>query len=234
MPSTGNDGQSGSPIGRNLLLPPGPLHADLYAAVRAIDQVHSDGEIPELSVLLTSGLETHGRFVVRDDQPSAFLIRAEGRVRSFALLHEVGRLLDFVGLGGAAFASSSGMPLLEPWRRACEASRAFHQLAQAIGELVSGLRASEADERSRLQALVGPEELWARSYAQFVVVRSGDAGLRSQLEANRTPVLGRVYYPFQWDDDDFRRNEESIEELFRRLGWWIATRPRSWRGQSKR
>jgi hypothetical protein len=223
----GANSLTGSPIGRRLLLPPGPLHADLHLAARGIDRVHTDGDLPTLPVLLSLGLDTRGRFVVRDDEPSAILIRAEGGLRGFALLHEVGHFLDFAAFGEGTFASSAGTPLLEPWREACETSRAFQHLSRAIGELAAELRGTEDDEAVRLQALSGPEELWARSYAQFVAIRSGDAALRAQLDANRAPIPGRVYYPFQWDDEDFRRIEESIEALFRRLGWSIARTPRS-------
>lgn len=70
------------------------------------------------------------------------------------------------------------------------------------------------------------EELWARSYAQFVVTMSGLERLRASLDALRRResgdvALGAVYFPRQWDDDDFVEIGNAIEDLFRRLGWII-------------
>jgi hypothetical protein len=63
------------------------------------------------------------------------------------------------------------------------------------------------------------DELWARSYAQYVAIRSGSRTLTSSLNSLRKHEPGRVYYPLQWEDADFDGIDEAIEELFRRIGW---------------
>lgn len=69
------------------------------------------------------------------------------------------------------------------------------------------------------EELSDPSEMWARSYAQFVSTRGPSESLRRSLGALRTRGLTEVYYPRQWDNDDFAAVEVAIDELFRRLGW---------------
>jgi len=67
--------------------------------------------------------------------------------------------------------------------------------------------------------LMRAPELWARSYAQYVATRSGDAILKAQLAVACERLPGMPYYPEQWDDDDFAPIAEAIDELFRGKGW---------------
>ena len=216
-------GPDGEPIGRSLDLPPRLFNEDLYGAVRSIDAVHSDGRLPIIPVLIRPGLTARGRFVVRDGMPSEILIRSDVSHRGFALLHEVGHLLDYAALGDfREFGSASGVPELAAWRRACEASLGHQRLEAAVARIVGALPPGRAAERDRLEEPLSPEEAWARSYAQYVAVRSSDPGLLSGLEAARTPEPGRVYHLLQWDDDDFRSIAEAIDALFGRLKWRTA------------
>jgi hypothetical protein len=214
----------GVPIGRALDLPPRLFHEDLYRAVRSIDAVHGDGPLPTIPVLLRPALPVRGRFVLRDGLPSEILIRADAAHRGFTLLHEVGHFLDFVALGELRdFGSAAGVPELAAWRRAYETSLGHRRLEAAIARIVGALPPDRAAERDRLEQPLSPEEAWARSYAQYVSVRSADADLLTGLIAARTPEPGRVYHLLQWDDDDFRPIAAAFDALFRRLGWQTAT-----------
>ena len=71
-------------------------------------------------------------------------------------------------------------------------------------------------------------ELWARAYAQYIAVRSGDLAMMAQLRMQQetytdaaaqkwqTPELA---IPVQWQDDDFEPIAQAIDELFAALGW---------------
>jgi hypothetical protein len=63
------------------------------------------------------------------------------------------------------------------------------------------------------------QEMWARSYAQYIATRSGDPILRAQLFLERERLAGMPYYPEQWDDDDFAPIAEAIDELLNAKGW---------------
>jgi hypothetical protein len=219
-----HEAADGVPIGRALDLPPRLFNEDLYGAVRSIDAVHRDGRLPIIPVLIRPGLRARGRFVVRDGMPSEILIRSDVSHRGFALLHKVGHLLDYAALGDfREFGSAAGVPELAAWGRACEASLGHLRLEAAVTRIVGALPPGRAAERDRLEEPLSPEEAWARSYAQYVTVRSSDSELLSGLEAARTPEPGRVYHLLQWDDDDFRTIAEAIDALFGRLGWRTAT-----------
>ena len=214
----------GRPIGRALALPPRLFNDDLYEAVRSIDVVHGDGVLPTIPVLLRPGLPVRGRFVVRDGAPGEILIRSDAKHRGFALLHEAGHFLDFAALGEVnEFGSVAGVPELAAWRRACEHSLGYQRLAAAVARLAGALPPSQVAERVRLEQPLEPEEAWARSYAQYVAMKSGDPDLLNGLVAARTPEPGRVYHLLQWDDDDFRAIAAAIDTLFLRLGWRSAT-----------
>jgi hypothetical protein len=152
--------------------------------------------------------------------PSEILIHASIEHRGFSLLHEIGHLLDFAALGRFRdFGSARAEAELAQWHEAIEASSDVQRLRAAITEFVSVLPVDAIEMRRRLERALAPEELWARSYAQYVSLRSGDPDLLSSLEALRTERLGTVYYPMHWEDGDFRLIGEAIETLFRGLGW---------------
>lgn len=92
-------------------------------------------------------------------------------------------------------------------------------MRRLIIELIGATPPTAGERRARLRALLGLEEVWARSYAQYIVSQSGAPELQLELDAARAPVPGRVYYPLQWADDDFQPIGQAIDTLFRRLGW---------------
>lgn len=58
-------------------------------------------------------------------------------------------------------------------------------------------------DQALVSYLLEPRELFARAYAQYVAVRSGDLRLLTQLhEVRRDLIVGMVYHQ-QWDQEDF-------------------------------
>lgn len=207
-------------MGRALGLPSYVLAADLHEAVRSIDRVHGDGVLPLVPIFLRDGLSTRGTFGKRAGVPISILIRSDVRHRGFALVHEVGHLLDVAGLGtGSQFASAGESALVEPWKHAVERSAAVRRLRSLIDEVMDLLPGEERVRRLGARTLLEPEELWARSYAQYVAIVSGEPSLLSALDADRMPRPERVYYPIHWSDEDILPIAEAIEALFRRIGW---------------
>ena len=61
------------------------------------------------------------------------------------------------------------------------------------------------------------DELWARSYAQYIATKSGSAALMRELNEVRN---GTNDYRFaQWDDADFKPISAAMDVLFKGLGW---------------
>jgi hypothetical protein len=124
--------------------------------------------------------------------------------RALTTFHEIGnpRVWESVVEDGS----------LEEWREVVLVSRAVEYLAyQSIEDDMLIAEVAEG-------ALEWPE-LWARSYAQYVLNRTRERDLVSQLDAYRIPRTGGIYLPLQWDDDDFVAIDLAIEKVFPRLGW---------------
>jgi hypothetical protein len=193
--------------------------------------VHGDGKLPPIPLLMRSSLADSAgaaadgqlRFEAVPDGSAvarSIQIRYGAPYRSFVALHEIGHFLDLHGLPGIGFASADlEVAALDDWRTVVAQSRAVELLTVLI-------RSRDAKTRQRARRLLTPEELWARSDAQFVALRSGDEALLTSVYALRHQGSGgadkigsAVYFPRQWDDDDFDRIGNAIEELFRRLEW---------------
>ena len=65
--------------------------------------------------------------------------------------------------------------------------------------------------------LLNPKELWARSYAQYIAKKSGNATMLAQLDSvrNSDPFYGSR----QWQDADFEAIASAIDALFKDKGW---------------
>jgi hypothetical protein len=84
-----------------------------------------------------------------------------------------------------------------------------------------GLRLVDVDP-GYVQYLLRPEELFARSYAQFVAVSSRDIRLLAQVGRLQNRRGNEIGYNVQWEDDDFEPLAQALETLFWRLGWLKA------------
>jgi hypothetical protein len=132
------------------------------------------------------------------------------------LYHEVGHILDAFGLPGAdSFAFKSQSPLMEHWAEAVYRSRAMMTLMAAISELQE--RAPTA--RILNGPLVGTVELWARSYAQYKAMKSGDSEALNVLHQHSVRLAGGAMVRSHWSADDFLPVYAEIDEVIRRAGW---------------
>jgi hypothetical protein len=218
--ATGNARPSGTPLGRAFLIRPSPFNEDLIVAVRAVASVHGDGPLPPIPMILVSiSSESRGRFWYGPSGPTAISVDLAHRHRAFAAVHEIGQFLDFTAIGQPDSFASESSPKLAAWRAAAEQSKRVAELRRAVASSVPSLRPKDAT--AYVESLVLPE-LWARCYAQYIAIRSGDGQLRAGSEAHRatSPTReGGIGHLLHSDDDDFLPIAETIEALFRRLGW---------------
>jgi hypothetical protein len=217
-----SDRARGRSVGRALQVREGIANDDLREVVAAIDRVHGDGMLPSIPLAFVDGPSVRpvhavdGAFVSnvvgRDEvHAQAIFIRRRAPNRRFVALHEIGHFLDACGLPGKGWSSESH-PMLVPWRQAVIASRAYRGLIELS-------EANDSTTSQRATVLLDTTELWARSYAQFVAARSGVDALKNSIDVLRQREPGEVYWPRQWDDEDFGEIEVAIEGLFRRVGW---------------
>ena len=204
------------------------LEAHDYAAVvsralGAIDRLHSDGRLPVIPVVRSNSTKRLGGYHFRVNGPAVRIsLSAGGAYKEMTLVHEIGHFLDHHGLPGDGF-SSGRADALEGWRRAVLSSPEIRGIQDRLMEV----RAARDVPRSRkvaygnyLNYLLDPAEMWARSYAQWVAVRSGDPVLSQQLAAmvgRHSPRGGAVMT--QWDGTTFEPIAREIDNLFRSLRW---------------
>jgi len=210
-------------------------------ALRLIDSVHRDGNLPTIEVRpLTDppGRDTQAQYWpgIGDALPLIEIWRECGSPW-IVCIHEIGHLLDDRGfdLPSGQWASATS-PLLQPWRdavsrtRVCERLRYLNSLPQ--------YRETDANGQSRLicfeevtlgngavierpvdvdlvRYAIAWRELFARSYVQYIVLESGDAQLMeqfAQIRVGESVVL-------HWNGDDFPPVHAAIDDLMRLVGW---------------
>jgi hypothetical protein len=224
-----NGQPAGTPIGRALDIPAGIAYDSLREVVAAIDRVHGDGDLPSIPVRFVTGMAGRGRF--RFDEvsgPISITLRTDQSHAGLTLVHEVGHLIDLAAFGEGRRFGSTDHTLLAGWRRAVAERRAHRTLNAMVRARASELSLAdgtrqvvilEEDELVAVRRSLRMEELWACSYAQFVTTESGLSTLVKSLETLRTRPIAKVYYPRQWDDDDFGPIETATDTLMVRLEW---------------
>lgn len=116
--------------------------------------------------------------------------------------HETAHRLDHLNF--VEVMASRKLPT-ESWRRWFDAVKSTARYEELTKD------ASEWGEYMLL-----PEELWARSYAQWLAVRSGRREILDELNAMRKS--GIEDYLYAWDDDDFGDVLTAIDELVKEIG----------------
>jgi len=206
----------------------------------AIDSVHGDGELPDLPIVTqkrTRSGQMGGFEVSRSGEKYTGAIRivinSAGENMEFYFAHEVGHFLDFQAIEGLGFASRnirSEDSLMAEWAKAVTNSKAAQTLLSkykdpenfrveiSVGGGGGGIprRYQSTPDKNHLRYLLGTDELWARSYAQYIAESSGSSILLEQLERERQD---KVYGERQWETDDFKPIREAIDNLFSSLGW---------------
>ena len=68
----------------------------------------------------------------------------------------------------------------------------------------------------QLNYLLNPKEMFARAYAQYTAISSGDLELLKQVGGRRSGKHSR--YNRAWEDDEFEPVAAAIEQVLRDLG----------------
>ena len=128
------------------------------------------------------------------------------------LVHEIGHLLDHQSIGRPGVFASPEDDLFAQWRKAVEHTEATATLRRI--ERASRNPSVINYARYQLQTV----EQWARSYAQFIAIRSGETRLIDELRQRQRDATASGV-PVQWTHDDSRPVAVSIAYLFRALEW---------------
>ncbi|MBL8186577.1 MAG: minor capsid protein [Acidobacteria bacterium] len=223
--ATAPAGPAGKPIAPALKLPARGNLARLGRNVLGIiDRIHGDGDLPLLPVRAVSNRRFFGAYSFSfSGRAGEIMISRQGDHPELTLAHEIGHFLDHQGVQKGTHMSARSDVFAE-FRQAAEQSRAIQEIRRLAATRTVSVTLGEGDpieypiDRVYLSYLLKPEEIWARAYAQYIAVRSDDPTMREQLNQLRQR-LGQVYYPAQWDDDEFEPIAEAMDRLMLRLGW---------------
>jgi hypothetical protein len=181
--------------------------------LNAIDDVHGMDGIPPVPIRVTTGKTQAGVYRYRGRDPIGVFVKPSGSRPELTLSHEIGHMLDHLGLGpskGIAGSINPGVYMPE-WRTAVRNSSAVRRLQTlretgGVGVDVEGIKFALRND-----------ELWARSYAQYIATKSGNTTLRRQV----SDVLEGTGWSKdqQWSDEDFADIAAAIDRLFADKGW---------------
>lgn len=140
----------------------------------------------------------------------------------WTLTHEIGHVVDLTafrdehnpvdGTDINRFYASHDGPLAEVIQLA-EETDALRQIRKLRSELNAD---DDRDLRLLLltEYLLRPHEIFARAYAQWIALRSGNRKLQHALNITRSDGG-----PEQWSDRDFEQIARAMDRIFRERGW---------------
>jgi hypothetical protein len=199
-------------------------------AMAAIDAVHGDGPLREIP------------FVEKPNPMGsslAYYNPSEGRQKialeryehpEMSIVHEVGHWLDHIAfwrgpgdpepMTAADTTSRKAMMkrLADTWGSHGPEFQGFMDAAKASASIRSIAKDPYLSERSR-NYLLSPHEIFARAYAQWIAVESGDTVMLTQIEKDLEAARNRSKAQSQWDWGDFDLVRRSIAAIFKARGW---------------
>lgn len=208
----------GVPLGRAFLIGPGLANEPLREAVDVVSRVHGDGDLPQIPVVWDTSLDVRARFVIRDGLPSAIAVRP-GNSLTVPIIHEIGHFLDFAANDGFGAFASLASTRFAKWQMLVSRTATFRSLTETVPQALAMVPAIQAERRRLIAELRSPEEVWARSYTQYVIGRSGLKGLIAAFAAERTGNVEGFVFRLHWREREFTPIDEEIERIFRGLRW---------------
>lgn len=176
--------------------------------LEAIDGVHGDGKLPAIPVIADNYDNALGYYLGN----TRIGVLPNGPWKALTLTHEIGHFLDHRGYGRSQRFSSTFDSKWAAWRAAVSKSDAIAKLS-AARTVAKPRKLAEY-----LDYLLGLDETWARSYAQYITLRSGHPRLQDDLERLRSRAVGVNTYK-QWSDEDFEPIAQAMDELMETLKW---------------
>jgi hypothetical protein len=177
-----------------------PLHDELSRALAAASQLHMlKSDLVRLPVRVTSTTTEAGAYRYRRANPIDIRVSSRSGHAATGFLHELAHFVDHqVHYDRKSRVWASAVhPAFGDWRAAA---------AQLDGRPFPG-----GSHRQRY--FQSAQEVWARCYAQTVMLRSGDEFLLAQLER-----LQSIDEPHVWPRSVFEPVALQVELVFERLG----------------
>jgi hypothetical protein len=252
-PGSGHHGHKGRPGKRGGSLPDHQRIVDLIhvprtarwdsirSALVAVASVHDIAEwVKPLPLKESKARGTSGKYRYHTiggvDVPLDMMVvleQANDR-EMVTMVHEIGHWLDHVMLGDPdAFMTEKGFdPVMMKWLAAVAATDTMAEIKtftpQSVeyewGEGLKRFTYHKWYSAQFVRNLRDTTEIFARAYAQYIAIRSGNKRLMRAIEIQQEHRrLGAA--PTVWEWDEFEPVAEAFDEIFRE-GGWLKERPR--------
>lgn len=186
-------------------------------ALTLIDKVHGfpkNADKVPVSKLENARSGVQGQYDVLN---RSIQLKENGFKPANTLIHEIGHYIDYALIGND-FSATETNSKLDDWRKAVVESQTYKKLVDMAFnpdkyELDFGFAGKVKPETKYTSYLMGLNEVWARSYTQYILTKNG---LSSDLNDIRQDKL---YGVSQWDDKDFKPILKAFDKLFEELKW---------------
>lgn len=179
-----------------------------------IDKIHSIENLPVIPIKDSVSVKFQGQysFYANRNRPIDIKLSKVSVNPEMTLAHEIGHFIDNQVIPKTSGSYSSvGSTIMEEWRLAITNSSATMNLKSMVG--------NRAFDQKKIRYYLSTEEQWARSYAQWVGQKSGNATMMNQTKAITEHEKNEMYRSSQWVDDDFVPIGAAIDGIFKKLGW---------------
>lgn len=189
----------------------GAVKKHLTHVVEAIDKVHAVEGLPGIPVKASVDRKFQGKYAFNTKGEAVSITLSSASVNpELTLAHEIGHFIDHQVLGEPGIYASEDDHLFMQWRLSVEMSAATQKL-----------KALKSDNIfvARCDYYLRTREQWARSYAQWLAIRSNDPLLLAQVNNIISGDGSESYKLSQWEASDFVAIAKAIDELFIQKGW---------------
>lgn len=215
----------GTPVSAAIDIAPrsGKIRDAAEETLNAINSVHGDGNLPKIPLEYKPSRTAYGQYQSTYSGKAVKITIAmekEGGMHD-TIAHEVGHFLDHQGLlvpgkfASHDAGSGPGYGVLKQWNSAVKNSKYFKEnfgSAPIVDPSQGG-----AWKMAKYRAYLGQShELFARSYAQYIALRSGNKTMMDAINLNLSKNTG---IKTNWDWDDFEPIAQALDEAFASLGW---------------
>jgi SPP1 gp7 family putative phage head morphogenesis protein len=235
-----SDALPGKDPNRNLLAPR-RVKDEMDEVVQLIDSVHGDGDLPLLPAFKASAAKKmQGGYAYRpaDGRAAHIQISKNASTPRLTMAHEVGHFIDHQGIGSQKGSYATNQWARAKWRAGPQKGKPTGQpfpkdVPEELGEWwdaanesksIKSLRGSNK-YRGHEDYLLQPEEVWARSYAQFIAEESGDPGMLAEIAKVTKPGGFSDSHGYfiveeaQWTPEDFAPIRAAMRKFFQASGW---------------
>lgn len=203
-------------VAKAVRLPNHPLSSRLGKVLDAVDVIHSPKNLKAIPVLMDGRVQGGLFYTYADTGPYKIYLDPRGDHPELSLLHEVGHYLEWQSIpkdqhGARNFSTDARFAV---WRRAVFETATVQRLSALLKQQQERTGAFQD-----IDYLLRLNELWTRSYTQYVARETNLSVLFQQIATENKLVRGNIKYEPYWGWQEFASVQYVMGVMFKELGW---------------